>query len=142
MARWTPLLSPTLVVPSLGPHQETGMSPRDRILHLACWTDIHTLVQISLAAGVGEFGPLGSSFSGLVFEALALGGGSPWPLGSGCTLKSVQLVHFNRSVMSNSLRPHESLHTRPPCPSPTSRVHVEIRDINFKVGPVTVCEGL
>ena len=25
--------------------------------------------------------------------------------------------------MSNSLRPHESQHTRPPCPSPTPRVH-------------------
>ena len=25
--------------------------------------------------------------------------------------------------MSDSLRPHESKHTRPPCPSPTPRVH-------------------
>ena len=25
--------------------------------------------------------------------------------------------------MSDSLRPHESQHTRPPCPSPTARVH-------------------
>ena len=32
-------------------------------------------------------------------------------------------VQFNRSVMSDSLRPHESQHTRPPCPSPTPRVH-------------------
>ena len=30
---------------------------------------------------------------------------------------------FSRSVMSNSLQPHESQHTRPPCPSPTPRVH-------------------
>ena len=36
---------------------------------------------------------------------------------------SVQLVQFSRSVMSDSLRPHESQHTRPPCPSPTPRVH-------------------
>ena len=28
-------------------------------------------------------------------------------------------VQFSLSVMSNSLRPHESQHTRPPCPSPT-----------------------
>ena len=28
-------------------------------------------------------------------------------------------VQFSRSVMSDSLRPHESQHTRPPCPSPT-----------------------
>ena len=26
---------------------------------------------------------------------------------------------FSRSVVSNSLQPHESQHTRPPCPSPT-----------------------
>ena len=28
-------------------------------------------------------------------------------------------VQFSRSVMSDSLRPHESQHTRPPCPSPS-----------------------
>ena len=32
-------------------------------------------------------------------------------------------VQFNCSVMSNSLRPHELQHARPPCPSPTSGVH-------------------
>ena len=32
-------------------------------------------------------------------------------------------VHFNRSVMSDSLRPHELPHATPPCPSPTPRVH-------------------
>ena len=32
-------------------------------------------------------------------------------------------VQFSNSVVSDSLRPHESQHTRPPCPSPTSRVH-------------------
>ena len=32
-------------------------------------------------------------------------------------------VQFNRSVVSDSLRPHESQHTRPPCPSPTPGVH-------------------
>ena len=31
-------------------------------------------------------------------------------------------VQFS-SVMSDSLRPHELQHTRPPCPSPTPRVH-------------------
>ena len=36
-------------------------------------------------------------------------------------------VQFSRSVMSDSLRPHESQHARPPCPSPTSKftqIHV------------------
>ena len=32
-------------------------------------------------------------------------------------------VQFSRSVVSNSLRPHELQHARPPCPSPTPRVH-------------------
>ena len=32
-------------------------------------------------------------------------------------------VQFSHSVMSDSLRPHELQHTRPPCPSPTPRVH-------------------
>ena len=32
-------------------------------------------------------------------------------------------VKFSRSVVSDSLQPHESQHTRPPCPSPTPRVH-------------------
>ena len=32
-------------------------------------------------------------------------------------------VQFSRSVVSDSLRPHEPQHTRPPCPSPTPGVH-------------------
>ena len=37
--------------------------------------------------------------------------------------KGFSSVQFSRSVMSDSLRPHESQHARPPCPSPTRRVH-------------------
>ena len=32
-------------------------------------------------------------------------------------------VQCSRSVVSDSLRPHESQHTRPPCPSPTPGVY-------------------
>ena len=32
-------------------------------------------------------------------------------------------VQFSRSVVCHSLWPHESQHARPPCPSPTPRVH-------------------
>ena len=32
-------------------------------------------------------------------------------------------VQFSRSVVSDSLRPHESQHTSLPCPSPTPGVH-------------------
>ena len=38
----------------------------------------------------------------------------------GIVLNSVQ---FSRSVVSDSLRPHELQHLRPPCPSPTLGVH-------------------
>ena len=34
---------------------------------------------------------------------------------------------FSHSVMSDSLRPHESQHARPPCPSPTLGVHSNSR---------------
>ena len=34
---------------------------------------------------------------------------------------------ISRSVVSDSLRPHESQHARPPCPSPTPGVHSESR---------------
>ena len=36
--------------------------------------------------------------------------------------KNSSSVQFSRSVMSNSLRPHESQHAKPPCPSLTPRV--------------------
>ena len=34
---------------------------------------------------------------------------------------------ISRSVMSDSLPPHESQHARPPCPSPTPGVHSDSR---------------
>ena len=36
-------------------------------------------------------------------------------------------VQFSRSVVSDSLWPHESQHTRPPCPSPFPGVHSDSR---------------
>ena len=42
-------------------------------------------------------------------------------------LSSVQLSH---SVMSDSLRPHELQHARPPCPSPTPGVHSNSRPLS------------
>jgi len=36
---------------------------------------------------------------------------------------SFSSVHFSRSVLSDSFRPHESQHARPPYPSPTPRVY-------------------
>ena len=36
-------------------------------------------------------------------------------------------VQFSLSVVSDSLRPHESQHARPPCPSQTPGVHSDSR---------------
>ena len=36
-------------------------------------------------------------------------------------------VQFSYSVVSDSLRPHELQHARPPCPSPSPRVHSDSR---------------
>ena len=36
-------------------------------------------------------------------------------------------VWISLSVVSDSLRPHESQHARPPCPSPTPGVHSDSR---------------
>ena len=38
-------------------------------------------------------------------------------------LPTFSSVQFSRSVVSDSLRPHELQHARPPCPKPTPRVH-------------------
>ena len=39
------------------------------------------------------------------------------------SLDQFSSVQFSHSVVSNSLRPHEPQHARPPCPSPTPGVH-------------------
>ena len=39
----------------------------------------------------------------------------------------ISSVQFSRSVVSDSLRPHELQHARPPCPSPTPGVHKDSR---------------
>ena len=38
-------------------------------------------------------------------------------------LHSICQFQFSCSVVSDSLQPHEPQHARPPCPSPTPRVH-------------------
>ena len=40
-----------------------------------------------------------------------------------CELIDIRSDEISRSVVSNSLQPHESQHTRPPCPSPSPGVH-------------------
>ena len=42
---------------------------------------------------------------------------------------------ISRSVMSDSLQPHESQHTRPPCPLPTPGVHSDSRPSSRQCHP-------
>ena len=56
---------------------------------------------------------------GLVFCLL----GSSHPNGPEVVFHYGIWLQFSHSVVSNSWRPHESQHARPPCPSPTPRVH-------------------
>ena len=49
--------------------------------------------------------------------------------------KDKSQVPFSRSVMSDSSRPHESQHARPPCPSPTSGVHSDSRPLSWWCHP-------
>ena len=44
-------------------------------------------------------------------------------------------VQFSCSVVSESLRPHEPQHARPPCPSPTPRVHPNPCPLNWWCHP-------
>ena len=41
--------------------------------------------------------------------------------------QKIRSDQISRSVVSDSLRPHESQHARLPCPSPTSGVHSDSR---------------
>ena len=44
-------------------------------------------------------------------------------------------VQFSCSVVSNSLRPHESQHARPPCPSPSPGVHSNSHPLSWWCHP-------
>ena len=44
-------------------------------------------------------------------------------------------VQFSRSVVSDSLWPHDSQHTRPPCPSPTPGVHPNSCALSWRCHP-------
>ena len=62
-------------------------------------------------------------------------------------MKWFRSVQFSSSVVSESLRPHESQHARPPCPSPTPGLHSDSRPssqwchpaISSSVVPFSTC---
>ena len=74
-----------------------------------------------------------SIFSKLAFPTTdVIFGGMICFLSSLVTISSVQ---FSRSVVSNSLQSHELQHARPPCPSPTPRVHSNIHRVCDAIQP-------
>ena len=67
----------------------------------------------------------------LITQVLQNGELSPWlerRSGEGNGTPLQHSVQFSRSVMTDSLRPHESQHARPPCPSPTQTHVHRVRD--------------
>ena len=58
-----------------------------------------------------------------------------------CSLKFLQCfllsgsVRFSHSVVSDSLRPHESRHARPPCPSPTDFTQTHVHRVSDAIQP-------
>ena len=46
-----------------------------------------------------------------------------WQIKTLPSFQCINSVQFSLSVVSDSLQPHEPQHARPPCPSPTPRVH-------------------
>ena len=68
----------------------------------------------------------------------------PWtvahqaPLSTGFSRQEywIRSDQISRSVVSNSLQPHESQHARPPCPSPTPRVtHTHVHRVSDAIQP-------
>ena len=53
----------------------------------------------------------------------------------GVILGFLEFYQFNHSVVSDSLQPHEPKHTRPPCPSPTPRVHPNLCPLSWWCHP-------
>ena len=94
--------------------------PPDRYHHRHSLDSIWTAVQNMLGAMLGVRTP--GFMAGFAIYHLAL-----WLFTKLSIITKLQFqfssVQFSHSVMSNSLRPHESQHTKPPSPSRTPGVH-------------------
>ena len=56
-----------------------------------------------------------------------------------CGILKKDISQFSCSVVSNSLRPHESQHARPPCPSPTPGVYSNSCPLNWPSNHLILC---
>ena len=88
-------------------------------------------IQETWVRSLGQEDPLGK---GMATHSSILAWRIPWTQKPGglqsmgsekswTPLRDYSSVQFSHSAMSDSLRLHESQHDRPPCPSPTPRVH-------------------
>ena len=90
-------------------HDSSGTLPPTKtwLLSLKLWAINNGFYHLSKASNA----QLSSKFSFEDFSDL-----NPWP-------DTVRMCQFSRSVVSDSLRPHESQHARSPCPSQTPGVY-------------------
>ena len=85
-----------------------------------CVWHVNVIYQVSLAALHHFATKIWDHVSPFTFASID----NTWILASPLELfLKIELVQFSRSVMSDSLRPHELQHARPPCPSPTPEGH-------------------
>ena len=79
-----------------------------------------------------------SHFLGLMLKIFKHCRVSNYPFGH-----QIRSDQISRSVVSDSLRPHESQHVRPPCPTPTPGVHSDSRPViaSFKETCTTTVFG-
>ena len=81
-------------------------------------------MQETWVQSLGQEDPLENSMDGGAWQAAVHEvAESQTRLSDSQTHKQFSSVQFSRSVVSDSLRPHESQHARPPCPSPSPGVH-------------------
>ena len=89
------------------------------------------VLECVVISSLGDHPDPGIELESPVASALTGGFFSPEPL-------QFSSVQFSCSVVSDSLRPHESQHARPPCPSPTPidysniQVHKYLIQLNIK----------
>ena len=95
----------------------------------ACWTTIHGVTKsrtLSLSRPFITFciGSLCISYRERLYKHNYATVITPYKITNCCSPSTCfSTVQLCRSVVFDSLQPHESQHTRPPCPSPTLGVH-------------------
>ena len=87
--------------------------------------DVGSIDVLGRSSGEGNGNPFQYSCLENPHRQRSLAGYSPWGCRESDMTEATQIRsdQISRSVVSDSLRPYESQHTRPPYPSPTPGVH-------------------